>query len=57
MLAPVNSPTLQVDDLRFTIQRSARRRTMQITVERSGALVLCAPPGVDETALRAFALR
>lgn len=56
MLAPVKSPSLQVDDLWFTIQRSARRRTMQITVERSGDLVLCAPPGVNETALRAFVL-
>ena len=29
---------------------------MQITVERSGELVLCAPPEVDEAALRAFVL-
>jgi predicted metal-dependent hydrolase len=56
MLAPVKLPSLQVDDLRFTIQRSTRRKTMQITVERSGDLVLCAPPEVDEAALRAFAL-
>lgn len=32
----------------------ARRRTMQITVERSGDLVLCAPPKVDDAALRRF---
>lgn len=43
-----------VDDLRFTVQRSARRRTMQITVERDGALMLSAPPQLDEAQLRAF---
>lgn len=56
MLAPVKLPSLLVDDLRFTLQRSPRRKTMQITVERGGALVLSAPPGVDEAALRAFVL-
>lgn len=45
---------LRVDDLHFSIRRSARRRTLQITVERSGELVLCAPPDVDEQRLRAF---
>lgn len=54
MLAPVKRPTLQVDDLRFALQRSERRRTMQITVERDGGLVLSAPPQVDEAQLRAF---
>lgn len=54
MLAPVKRPTLQVDDLRFALQRSERRRTMQITVERDGELVLSAPPQVDEAQLRAF---
>jgi predicted metal-dependent hydrolase len=56
MLAPVKSTSLQVDDLWFTLQRSARRRTMQITVERSGNLVLCAPPSTEEASLRAFVL-
>jgi predicted metal-dependent hydrolase len=56
MCAPSPSASLQVDDLLFTIQRSARRRTMQITVERSGDLVLCAPPEVDEAELCAFVL-
>jgi len=56
MLAPVKLPTLQVDDLRFQVRRSARRRTMQITVERDGELVLAAPPEVDEAALRTFVL-
>lgn len=56
MLAPVTLPSLQVDELRFTLQRSTRRKTMQITVERGGELVLSAPPEVDEAALRAFVL-
>ena len=47
--------TLQVDDLAFAIRRSARRRTMQITVVRSGALELSAPPHVAEVRLRTFA--
>lgn len=56
MLAPVKSPSLQVDDLCFVLRRSTRRKTMQITVERDGELVLSAPPEVDEAALRAFVL-
>ncbi|AJC45597.1 M48 family metallopeptidase [Xanthomonas sacchari] len=46
--------SLQVDDLLFTVRYSARRRTMEITVERDGALVLSAPPDVAESRLRAF---
>lgn len=56
MLARVKSPYLQVEGLQFSVQRSARRKTMQITVERSGELVLSAPPDVQESALRAFVL-
>ena len=54
MLAPVKLPKLKVDDLRLQVRRSARRRTMQITVERDGELVLSAPPEVDEAMLLAF---
>lgn len=45
---------LQVDDLQFIVRRSAHRRTMQITVERDGELILSAPPGVDMARLQAF---
>lgn len=45
---------IQVDDLQFTIRRSARRRTMQITVERTGQLILSAPPEVGIDQLREF---
>ncbi|WP_042955271.1 SprT family zinc-dependent metalloprotease [Pseudomonas sp. G5(2012)] len=54
MLVSTRSPVLQVDDLLFSIRRSARRRTMEITVERSGNLVLSAPPEVSEAQLREF---
>ncbi|MNE20184.1 hypothetical protein D3C77_139830 [compost metagenome] len=54
MLAPMTTSYLQLDDLQFTVRYSARRRTMQITVERDGKLVLSAPPQVDEDQLRAF---
>lgn len=47
---------LKVDDLHFTVRRSARRKTMEITVERSGDLVLSAPPEVSQDTLRAFVL-
>lgn len=46
--------TLDVDELHFAVRRSARRRTMQITVERDGALTVSAPPEVAVTKLRAF---
>lgn len=48
--------SLRIEDLQFSVRRSARRRTMQITVERNGELRLCAPPEVDEAGLRAFVL-
>ena len=56
MLARVNPPRLQVDDLLLTVRRSARRKTVQITVERDGELVLCVPPEADESSLRTFVL-
>lgn len=67
MLAPVKSTgrrmggstaesevCIQVDDLQFAIRRSSRRRTMQITVERTGELILSAPPDVGIDQLRDF---
>lgn len=45
---------LVVDDLAFEVRRSPRRKTLGITVDRGGELVLAAPPTVAEDALRAF---
>jgi len=47
---------LQVDDLSLTLRRSPRRKTVQITVERDGRLLLVAPPNIDEECLRQFVL-
>ncbi len=49
--------TLTVKDLRFEVRRSARRRALEITVDRGGDLILSAPPEVPEATLRDFALR
>lgn len=51
-----SDPRLQVDDLHFALRCSPRRRTMQITVERNGALIMSAPPWVGQAALREFVL-
>ena len=53
-ISPGSETCIQVDDLPFTIRRSARRRTMQITVERTGQLILSAPSDVDIDQLRDF---
>ena len=45
---------LLVDDLKVGVRRSARRRTMEITVDRTGDLLVTAPPDVDAQVLRAF---
>lgn len=44
----------QVDDLAFELRLSRRRKTLQITVDRGGELVLAAPQGTDENQLREF---
>lgn len=46
--------SITIDDLRFSLRRSAGRRSMEIAVERDGSLVLSAPPGVGEDKLRDF---
>ncbi len=39
----MNVETLTVDDLAFELRRSSRRRSVQVTVDRGGELVLSAP--------------
>lgn len=39
----MNGEILQVDDLAFELRRSARRKSVQVTVDRGGELVLSAP--------------
>lgn len=50
----VSDSKLTVGDLHFALQRSARRKTMEITVDREGDLVIKAPPDVSEAKLRKF---
>lgn len=45
---------LQVGDLTLEVRRSERRRTLGLTVDREGELVLAAPTTTDEAALSAF---
>ncbi len=52
--APPPGAELVIDDLKVGVRRSARRQTMEITVDRTGHLLVTAPPEVDESVLRAF---
>ena len=49
--------TLTINDLRFDVRRSELRRTLEITVDRGGELILSAPTGVTEATLREFVQR
>jgi len=49
--------SLNLGDLRFEVRRSDRRRTLGLTVERDGSLVLSAPPGVADARLERFAMQ
>jgi predicted metal-dependent hydrolase len=49
--------TLTVNDLRFELRRSDRRRAMEITVDRGGELILSAPLAVPDAKLRDFVQR
>src|SRR5258708_2427524 len=46
---------LVLGDLEFEVRRSDRRRTLGLTVERDGSLVLSAPPHVADARLERFA--
>lgn len=48
------SERLVVDDLAFDVRRSARRRTLELTVDRSGQLLITSPPGVADEVLADF---
>ncbi|KXS38100.1 MAG: hypothetical protein AWU55_1759 [Halomonadaceae bacterium T82-2] len=47
---------LDVDDLTLEVRESSRRKTLEITVDRDGELVIAAPTGTDEQLLRNFVL-
>ncbi len=45
---------LTVDDLHFEIRRSVRRKTIEITVDRGGELLISAPQGVPDEVMADF---
>lgn len=47
-------PTLTVDDLQFEVRWSDQRKTLGLTVDREGELVISAPRGCDEATLESF---
>lgn len=48
------SETLRVDDLTLALRRSERRKTLGITVERDGSLVVSAPTAAPQPDIEAF---
>jgi predicted metal-dependent hydrolase len=46
--------TIAVDDLCFKVRGSSQRRSLQVTVDRDGDLVLFAPPGCERAAIEDF---
>jgi predicted metal-dependent hydrolase len=46
--------TLTVDDLSFDVRWSARRKTLEIAVERDGSLTASAPEGTDTVVIKAY---
>jgi predicted metal-dependent hydrolase len=45
---------LSVDDLDFEVRRSARRRTLELTIDRGGELRISAPVQLDRRVMREF---
>lgn len=54
MKSPLTTESLTVDGRVFEIRRSARRRRVELIVERDGALVLAIPRGAETPSLEAF---
>jgi len=46
--------TLTIDDLQFELRWSSRRKTMEITVDRDGGLVISVPEGTDTGLMERF---
>jgi predicted metal-dependent hydrolase len=46
--------SLTVDDLHFEVRGSAQRRTLQVTVDRGGELIVYAPLDCDSSAVEEF---
>jgi predicted metal-dependent hydrolase len=46
--------SLTVDDLTFEVRRSPRRKTVEITVDRGGELIVSGPMDVENAAMESF---
>jgi len=46
--------TITVDDLTFDVRRSVRRKTLEITIDRGGELIVSSPPGIADDVLADF---
>lgn len=46
--------TITIDDLEFELRESAQRRSLQVTVDRDGDLILLAPSDCDAATLEGF---
>ena len=46
--------SISVDDLTFEVRHSARRKTLEITIDRGGELIISSPPGVPDAQLTDF---
>ncbi len=45
---------LAVDELTFEVRRSPRRKTLEITLDRGGELIISAPPETDQSLIADF---
>lgn len=55
MTSPASArEVLSVDELDFEVRRSGHRRTLQLTVDRGGALILSAPESLSPRVMREF---
>ncbi len=53
-MTPRGADKLVVGDLTFQVKRSARRKTLELTVDRGGELVITAPSAVGDDVLASF---
>ena len=54
MSTPGPEETLTVGDLELALRRSSRRRTLQVTVDRGGELMITAPPDCSTETMAEF---
>jgi len=48
------SEAITVDELTFELRRSGRRKTLELTLDRGGELIITTPPDVSDAVIAAF---